>query len=431
MEEIKPSNTSNISVDNYRKLVQTYIDLHIYSTALFWADKVVAITGNPKDVYWLAQCMYLLKQYHRAAYLLKSKNLDRTNLQCAYLTARCLFEANELGEALKIINNIDSMNFVPPFNTSTSFLLINTPKNQAYSSFLLLKGKILEGMDNRGLAADCYKQALHFDVHCFEAFDSLIKYQMLTSSEEEDLLKSLPISDQCSIEEAEILQTLYESKLKKYHTHTLPKPNESKIMFGSTPGSTDRSLNIMHLTPNPTFIHSGFSLSTPTLVSTPNVVRNNDKNLKKTERDILKNDDSQMQVESQENACLIKLKNSLDLQVAEAERLCHLPLLYIGLECGLTNNVRLADKFFQQAQSIAPDDPFIMHEKGVIAFQNLDYKTAETQFRKALERVKRIKKGIVPQRWSPLLNNLGHASRKLKKYEEALNFHNQVAANDS
>lgn len=105
---------------------------------------------------------------------------------------------------------------------------------------------------------------------------------------------------------------------------------------------------------------------------------------------------------------------------------CHLPLLYIGLECGLTNNVRLADKFFQQAQSIAPDDPFIMHEKGVIAFQNLDYKTAETQFRKALERVKRIKKGIVPQRWSPLLNNLGHASRKLKKYEEALNFHNQA-----
>lgn len=51
---------------------------------------------------------------------------------------------------------------------------------------------------------------------------------------------------------------------------------------------------------------------------------------------------------------------------------CHLPLLYIGLECGLTNNVRLADKFFQQAQSIAPDDPFIMHEKGVIAFQNLE-----------------------------------------------------------
>lgn len=46
--------------------------------------------------------------------------------------------------------------------------------------------------------------------------------------------------------------------------------------------------------------------------------------------------------------------------------------MYIGLECGLTNNVRLAEKFFQQAQAIAPDDPFVMHEKGVICFQNME-----------------------------------------------------------
>lgn len=38
-------------------------------------------------------------------------------------------------------------------------------------------------MDNRGPAAECYKQALQFDVYCFEAFDSLIKYQMLTAAE--------------------------------------------------------------------------------------------------------------------------------------------------------------------------------------------------------------------------------------------------------
>ena len=52
---------------------------------------------------------------------------------------------------------------------------------------------------------------------------------------------------------------------------------------------------------------------------------------------------------------------------------CHLPLLYIGLECGLTNNLKLADKFFQQAQSIAPNDPFVIHETGVISFYNLEY----------------------------------------------------------
>lgn len=48
---------------------------------------------------------------------------------------------------------------------------------------LLLKGKVLEGMDNRGLAAHCFKEALKCDVYCFEAFDSLIKHQMLSVEE--------------------------------------------------------------------------------------------------------------------------------------------------------------------------------------------------------------------------------------------------------
>ena len=51
---------------------------------------------------------------------------------------------------------------------------------------------------------------------------------------------------------------------------------------------------------------------------------------------------------------------------------CHLPVLYIGLEYGLTNNTRLAERFFSQALLLAPDDPFVLHEMGVIAFQNAE-----------------------------------------------------------
>lgn len=43
-------------------------------------------------------------------------------------------------------------------------------------------------MDNRGLAANCYKQALHLDVYCFEAFDYLIRYQMMNAAEGRKLL---------------------------------------------------------------------------------------------------------------------------------------------------------------------------------------------------------------------------------------------------
>lgn len=66
---------------------------------------------------------------------------------------------------------------------------------------------------------------------------------------------------------------------------------------------------------------------------------------------------------------------------------CHLPLLYIGLECGLTNNPKMADKFFQQALILAPNDPHVTHEMGVIAFQNQQFEDAEKLWKTALTEV--------------------------------------------
>ena len=44
--------------------------------------------------------------------------------------------------------------------------------------------------------------------------------------------------------------------------------------------------------------------------------------------------------------------------------------------------------------------------------------------------MKKIQSGlqdvIIPNKWESLLNNLGHTCRKLKKYEEALDYHQQV-----
>lgn len=54
---------------------------------------------------------------------------------------------------------------------------------QLTSSILFLKGRVYEAMDNRVLAADCYKQALRCDVHCYEAFEALVQHQMLSSQE--------------------------------------------------------------------------------------------------------------------------------------------------------------------------------------------------------------------------------------------------------
>ncbi|KAL3280154.1 hypothetical protein HHI36_017654 [Cryptolaemus montrouzieri] len=524
----------------------------MHETALYWADKVVALTENPRDIYWLAQCMYHLKQYHRAVHLMRSRNLEKTFILCNYLTVRCLLAANELNEALLVVNILDVELFMPQSSTISNcingnldpLIFDDKPKNQVYASIMFLKGKVLEGMDNRILAADCYKQALQYDVYCFEAFDSLTRYQMLTASEEEELLKSLPLTEQCSLEEAEILRCLYESKLKKYHAPAAVPPCPSKIVYAD-----NRLLQSGHLVLNITPHCISKLTSTPNFISSTSISTPNQPVTEVESKKKLKSMDMESS-DTIENPCLEKLKSSLDMIVAKAERLyyncdfqqcsnltevilkqdpwhtgclpihiscqielkesnklfllahnlvdlypnlaiswyavgcyyyiigksdyarrylakatcldrlfgpawlayghsfaienehdqamaayfkasqlmkgCHLPLLYIGLECGLTNNIKLAEKFFQQAQNIAPDDPFILHEKGVINFQNLEYKNAERNFKEALEKIKKIHSGPIPQRWMSLLNNLGHTCRKLKKYEEALEYHHQA-----
>lgn len=554
--------SNSVDINTYRKLVQTYINLHLYESALFWSDKVVALSGGkPKDIYWHAQCMYLLKQYHRAAHLLKIRNLDKTYILCNKLTVQCLYEANEYAEALRVLN---SMNF-DVFLLKNYFgepekdfvLFDNTPKPQVQSSILLLKGKVLEAMDNRGLAADCFKEALQCDVHCYEAFESLVQHQMLTAIEEEELISSLRTSDnwdRMKREECEILLLLYRSKLKKYHTPTIqvdPKSEQISVLksiqrpIGLVPISpllADQSFttenkttnqqqkpskkstrnstgNLQNITPVTTIFQSSakddndekrleFSVLIQRLNTSLDMLVAQAEHLyyncdyqrcSTFTEEILKQDPYHSGCLPIHISCQVELKNAnklftlahnlVDLYpnlaiswfavgcyyytiagksdqarryLAKATTLdrlfgpawlayghsfaienehdqamaayfkasqlmkgCHLPLLYIGLECGLTNNARLADKFFQQANKIAPNDPFVLHEMGVIAYQNSNFNLAETYFQNALQIIQNKNNSILPERMAPLLNNLAHTLRKQNKYEEALSYHHE------
>jgi len=109
----------------------------------------------------------------------------------------------------------------------------------------------------------------------------------------------------------------------------------------------------------------------------------------------------------------------------------HLPLLYVGLEYSVTNNQNLAEKFFNQAITVAPKDPFVLHELGVTAFSNQDYESAEMYFASALRRLIAVKNtsGLsagLAEKWEPLLNNLGQTYRKLGRYDDALSYHKQA-----
>lgn len=120
-----------------------------------------------------------------------------------------------------------------------------------------------EAMDNRAVATECYKQALHCDVYSYQAFEALVQNQMLSAAEglkinifflqiihattifiylllfsERELLDSLPFAEQCKEADAELLKLLYESKLKKYHA---PADNNLLVSCGAL--VTDRLRN--------------------------------------------------------------------------------------------------------------------------------------------------------------------------------------------
>lgn len=59
------------------------------------------------------------------------------------------------------------------------------------------------------------------------------------------------------------------------------------------------------------------------------------------------------------------------------------------------------------------------------------YKNAERLFKEAMKSIQGdLKNMILPSKWESLLNNLGHTCRKMKKYDEALEYHQQALVLD-
>lgn len=184
----------------------------------------------------MAQCMFLLREYHRAAHIIKLHGLEKTNIYCHHLIIECLFEARQYSEAIDLMNAIDleylsnsviNTDLTNADETGLQILAtvdiddIGPSKSEVISAIFFLKGKICEAMDNRNMAMNCYIEALHLDVHCTDALDALIQHEMLLAAEEQELITHLPFDAQCTENERQLIEKLYRSKLKKYHESTL------------------------------------------------------------------------------------------------------------------------------------------------------------------------------------------------------------------
>ncbi|KAG9951200.1 anaphase control protein cut9, partial [Aureobasidium melanogenum] len=233
---------------------QDALNKHQYESAIFVGDKLLALTNNDKDAFWLAQVHFSTANYTRALGFLSRQDLIARNPSCKYLAAHCYVKQSRYDEALHILGDKNPVHLITSSDRSRRKLQHLDPRNPLGKMAKLpqlrsdradrSEERDKEDMSNirfeaamcylRGLcyakqnafdrAKDCYKDAVRIDVLCFEAFDQLMKNSLMSPAEEWEFLDSLDFDSvsasdtpTSSMQEAgEFTKMLYMTRLSKY-----------------------------------------------------------------------------------------------------------------------------------------------------------------------------------------------------------------------
>uniref|UniRef100_A0A6G1SG12 Cell division cycle protein 16 n=1 Tax=Aceria tosichella TaxID=561515 RepID=A0A6G1SG12_9ACAR len=514
-----PASASSELINNLRATVKSFIHCQDYQSASFWAEKVMFLTNDPDDTYERARCLYNLKEYHRAAHTIRSRDLHQTNLACLYLAAQCHFmekdykEANQLLDSPLIIkstphNSEISMGLSTPTTlVSRHSSRIHNQQHQQHhhhqqqqqvssatsdksisrmlGAIYLLKGKLHECNDNRQMAQSCFKEALVHDIFCFEAYTSLTRHHMLTIEEETTLLNELNLDESFrhDPEMGQFIKLFYSLRGKKYHKPSQPViPPELEYLSTNVDVETalaerhyfncdyhsayELSCTILekdahHLECLPVYISSLMEIDKPTqlfniahqlvdlypesavswfAVGCYYLLINKVEPARRYLSKATTLDNvfgpawlvygHSFAVEREHDQAMAAYFRAYHLM-----RGCHLPLLFIGVEYNRGSDCKLAKKFLDQARKVAPEDPFVLHEYGVVYYRNKEFKPALECFKEA-EKILRQANATMSsawtnsdrfkQKWEPLLNNIGHTLRQLGRYDEAIEYHNKA-----
>ncbi|XP_030460989.1 anaphase-promoting complex subunit 6 isoform X2 [Syzygium oleosum] len=475
-------------VEKLRGVVRDCVSKHLYSSAIFFADKVAAFTSDPADVYMQAQALFLGRHYRRAFHLLNASKIVLRDLRFRYLAAKCLEELNEWDQCLLMLGDakVDEHGNVYDTKDTNAMYLDKDGEDREInisSAICFLRGKAYEALENRSQARQWYKAAVKADPLCYEALECLINNHMLTSEEEASLLSSLHFGP-----EDEWLSSFYSCLIKKYDKENVVEAKFKELeneSYSSNPSEqsfiwtlkndTDLmackaeyyhqcgeyqkcfELTSILLEKDPfhmkcTLVH----LTAATELGHSNELYLMACNLVKDYPQkalswfavgcyyycIKKYDQSRRYFSKATNLdgtfppAWIGFGNAFAAQdegdqamsaYRTAARLfpgCHLPTLYIGMEYMRTHSFKLAEQFFMQAKTICPSDPLVYNELGVVSYHMKEYNKAVRWFEKTLAHIS----SPLSEMWEPTVVNLAHSYRKLKMYNEAiLNYEKALA----
>ncbi|KAM7197987.1 anaphase-promoting complex subunit cut9 [Rhypophila sp. PSN 637] len=483
-----------------------------YDAAIFIGDKLLAMTKDDKDAFWLAQVHFAAGNYTRAQALLTKQDLISSNPSCRYLAAHSMIKQNQFNEALALLGE-----------HSPTHLFTNNAKRKtargASGRPAPTLGKGSRGADRkaggpsdndldsecstrryeaamcylRGLcyakqnafdrAKEAYKDALRIDVQCYEAFSQLVKNNLMSPDEEDTFMSSIdfsslkPSSDNNnsdpSLEEEEVasyVKMLYTTQLSKYRN---PSAFNTAIESLST--------------------HYGLSNNADILLARADLLHTQCrfKDALAITSSILEDDKYNFSVYPTHLSCLYELKQTNRLfliaheladthpeepstwlavaiyyfstnKIAEARRYfskasmmdanfgaawigfahtfaaegehdqavtaystaarlftgTHLPQVFLGMQNHAMNNMSAAEEFLKTAYGLCRTDPLLLNEMGIVYYHQGRLEDSVRMFCGCLKIASET--DCESSAWLGARINLGHAYRRLRMYEQAL-----------
>ncbi|MCP9259431.1 Cell division cycle protein 16-like protein [Dirofilaria immitis] len=484
-----PLNTSarialtNCEFSEIDGLIQKYLTSAQYKTALFWADKRLALcrrNGSQPSFVDMARFIKVLAaagEWTRLMAYCDRHELIMKHKFFAYFYVNALYKKDRSHDPMfSIMSHMVQLSkpksFVP--NSEEIAALDKMSEDlQIEAGLLLLLGKAYLMTQNRRAAFSCLQGAVYKDDSCIEAFELIQKYRLYSKQRFEELIERS--GDKSSMIIA--LRNHYFSQGNK-NLNADASINEALI--------TDLSI----LTARAAYLYQ-----TGDLISAYNITNEILSEAGIFQDCLLIHIATLVQLRKFESLFILAhqlVDSQPDNEVswytvdkctsmncafgegwlafghaltAESEHEqamnCYLrasrvlegsfePLLYIGLEYAYANNTKLAQDFLKDAAEIAGDNALVLHEQGCICYMKKSGKNIRPlalPFFQAIHllysllplalllaynetdeytRTYDLLNRPLSEFWEPLVNNLGHVKCKLGSYDEAIKFHQKA-----
>ncbi|KAL5156414.1 Anaphase-promoting complex subunit 6 [Glycine soja] len=429
-------------MEKLRGVVRDCVSKHLYSSAIFFADKVAAFTADPADIYMQAQALFLGRHYRRAFHLLNASKIVLTDLRFRYLAAKCLEELKEWDQCLSMLGEakVDDDGNVYDMKDSNVMYLDKDCEDREInisSAICFLRGKAFEALENRAQARLWYKAAIKADPLCYE-YDK----ENVVEAKFRDLENESCKSDQS---DSSFLRTLKSNtdllacKAEYYY-----QCGEYQKCFELTNDLLEKDLfhlktTLVHLAAAVELGHSNelYLMSCNLVKDYPQMalswfavgcyyysIKKYDQSRRYFSKATSLDGTFLPAWIGYGNAYAAQEEGDQAMSAYRtAARLfpgCHLATLYIGMECMRTHSYKLAE----QAKSICPSDPLVYNELGVVAYHMEEYKKAAWWFEKTLALVPTT----LSEMWESTVVNLAHAYRKLTMYQDAISYYEKALA---